>query len=170
MDFDDLKRDYLSAADRLEELAPSRPSPKGFAYDDDAFMSELRDLVARGLPVSVKAVRKNKAYAASIDYVSKGIKHLYGDAYSFAELDEQLDFVYRRIPRVYNYVLQVFWISFDYANGFAYAKPVAVRHLGCISGVLKEMGFSSLDAFLSDIIEIGGRLAADAAIVHRGDA
>ena len=170
MDFDDLKRDYLAAADRLAELAASRPAPKSFAYDAESFMGELRDLVARGLPVSGKAVRKNKAYAASIDYVAKSIKHLYGEAYGFAELDEQLAFIYRRLPRVYYYALQVFWSSFDCANGYAYTKVIALRHLGCISGVLKEMGFSSLDAFLFDVIEIGGKLAARASIVPRGDA
>jgi hypothetical protein len=169
VDFDDLKRDYLEAADRLGELAASRPAPAAFAYDDEAFMGELRDLVARGLPVSGKAVRKNKAYAASIDYVSRCIKHLYGTAYSFARLDEQLDFIYRRIPRVYYYVLQVFWSSADCANGYAYTKAIAVRHLGCISGVLREMGFSSLEAFLSDVIEIAGRLA-EAGIADRGGA
>lgn len=162
VDFDDLKRDYQAAVSRFRELAASEPgpsSPAPFRYDADAFMSELRDLVARGLPVSEKAVRKNRAYAASIDYVSKCIERLYGAAYSFAELDDQLKFLDRRIPRVYYYALQVLWSSFDCANGYAYAKVIAERHLGCISWTLDEMGFSTLGKFLADVIGTAGRLA-----------
>jgi hypothetical protein len=161
VDFDELKRDYLSAADRLGELAAARAAasvPEAFRYDAQAYIGELRDLVARGLPVSVKAVRKNKAYAASIDYVTRSIEQLYGKAYSFAELDEQLKFLYRRIPRVYYYALQVFWSSFDCVSGYAYAKAIAERHLRCISFLLVEMGYSSLDKFLGDVIEIAGRV------------
>lgn len=169
MDFDELKRDYLAAADRLQEMAEAAPAPpEPFRYEPERFMAELRDLVARGLPVSEKAVRKNKAYAASIDFVSRSVAQLYGKEFGFAELDEQLKFLYRRIPRVYYYALQVFWSSFDCANGYAYAETVALRHLGCISYVLKEMGFSALDRFLADVIEISGRLAASAGIAHRG--
>lgn len=157
VDFDELKRDFLAAADRLAELAASQPSPEPFAYDAAAFIGELRDLVARGLPVRTKAVRKNKAYAASIDYVSKCISYLYGEAYGFAELDEQLRFFYRRVPRVYYYALQTLWSSFDCASGYAYAKTIALRHLGCIAFLLREMGYESLDRFLADVIEIAGR-------------
>ena len=149
--------------------APERAGAP-FRYDADAFMSELRDLVARGLPVSERAVRKNKAYGASIDYVSKCIDLLYGESYGFADLDDQLKFLDRRIPRAYYYALQVFWSCFDCANGYAYAKTIATRHLGCISYMLKEMGFSSLDRFLRDIIELSGRLSASARLEHSGDA
>ena len=159
VDFDELKRDYRAAALRLASIVAARSAPPSiFRYDARAFVSELRDLVARGLPVSAKAVRKNKAYAASIDYVSKSIEELYGSLYSFALLDEQLKFLYRRIPRAYNYALQVFWSCFDCVSGYAYAKTVAIRHLGCISYMLEEMGFSGLDKFLADIIEIAGRV------------
>jgi curved DNA-binding protein CbpA len=162
LDFDELKRDYLTAADRLAELVASAPGLEPFRYDAETFISELRDLVARGLPVSARALRKNRAYAASIDYVSKGLEHLYGDDYRFAQLDEQLKFLDRRIPRVYYYALQVFWSCFDCASGYAYAETIAVRHLGCVSYILKEMGFESLDKFLRDLIESAGRLAAKA--------
>ena len=172
VDFDELKRDYLVAADRLADLAAAAPVRAGapFRYDADAFMGELRDLVARGLPVSERAVRKNKAYGASIDYVAKCIDQLYGESYGFAELDDQLKFLNRRIPRAYYYALQVFWSCFDCANGYAYAETIATRHLGCISYMLKEMGFSSLDRFLRDIIELSGRLSASARLEHSGDA
>jgi hypothetical protein len=162
VDFDDLKRDYLAAAERLEELSATRPSPEPFRYDAETFMAELRDLVARGLPVSVKAVGRNKAYAASIAYVSRGLEQLYGKEYEFAELDRQLKFLRRRIPRIYYYALQVFWSCFDCANGYAYAETIALRHLGCISYLLVEMGFSSLDRFLVDIIGMSAKLAAKA--------
>jgi hypothetical protein len=169
VDFDDLKRDYLAACLRLDELAAARSAPGAFRYDAEAFMSELRDLVARGLPVSVKAVGRNKAYAASIAYVSKGMAHLYGASYDFAELDRQLKFLRRRIPRVYYYALQVLWSCFDCANGYAYAKTIARRHLGCISYLLVEMDYSSLDRFLGDIIEISGRIARKAGLADQGD-
>jgi hypothetical protein len=168
VDFDNLKRDYLAACRRLDELAAALPAAGAFRYDPEAFMGELRDLVARGLPVSFKAVGRNKAYAASIAYVSKGIEHLYGAGYDFAELDRQLKFLRRRIPRVYHYALQVFWSCFDCANGYAYAKTIALRHLGCISYLLVEMGYSSLDSFLADIIEISGRLASRAGLADPG--
>ena len=160
VDFDDLKRDYLAAARRLEELAAERASPGPFIFDPETFMAELRDLVARGFPVSVKAVRKNKAYAVSIEHVSLCVDHLYNKAISFSDLDTQIKFLHRRIPRVYYYALQVLWSCFDCANGHADAKAVASRHLGCISYLLREMGFSSLDRFLGDIIELSGRLGA----------
>jgi hypothetical protein len=172
VDFDELKRDYLAAADRLAELvatAPERASAP-FRYDAEAFIGELRDLVARGLPVSERAVKKNKAYAASIDYVSKCIECLYGEAYGFAELDDQLKFLNRKIPRAYYYALQVFWSCFDCANGYAYAKIIATRHLGCITYMLEGMGFSSLDRFLRDIIELAGKLCVSARFEHRGNA
>jgi hypothetical protein len=168
VDFDDLKRDYLAAAERLAELAAQELSAAPFGYDAEAFMSELRDLVARGLPVSERAVKKNKAYAASIDYVSKCIEHLYARTYGFAELDGQLKFLRRRIPRVYYYALQVFWSCFDCANGYLYAKTIAARHLGCISYTLVEMGFGSLDRFLRDLIESAGKLASKARLARRG--
>jgi len=170
VDFDDLKRDYLEAAGRLDELAAARPRPDHFRYEAATFMAELRDLVARGLPVSPKAVSRNKAYAASIAYVSRSIDHLYGKDYSFDELDRQLKFFRRRIPRVYYYALQVLWSCFDCANGFPEAKPIAIRHLGCISYLLKETGYTSLDKFLGDTIEISGRLAARSGIAHPGGA
>jgi hypothetical protein len=160
VDFDDLKRDYLAASNRLEELAFALAPPDPFHYDAEAFMAELRDLVARGLPVNQKAVSRNKAYAASIAYVSRGLEQLYGKEYGFADLDLQLKFLRRRIPRVYYYALQVFWSCFDCANGYAEAKMIAIRHLGCISHLLEEMGYAHLDEFLGDIIEISGRLAA----------
>jgi hypothetical protein len=160
VDFDDLKRDYLAAARRLDELAAERASPGPFIFDPETFMAELRDLVARGFPVSVKAVRKNKAYAASIEHVSLCVEHLYTKAISFSDLDTQIKFLHRRIPRVYYYALQVLWSCFDCANGHADAKAVASRHLGCISHLLREMGFSSLDRFLGDIIELSERLGA----------
>jgi hypothetical protein len=173
VDFDDLKRDYLAAADRLAELAEAAPPRAGraaaFRYEAGAYMDELRDLVARGLPVSERAVRKNKAYAASIDYVSRSIGHLYGDAYSFRELDEQMKFLDRRIPRIYYYALQVLWSSYDCASGYAYARAIAGRHLGCISWTLEEMGFSALERFLRDVIEISGRVGASARDGRRGE-
>lgn len=169
VDFDELKRDYLAATDRLAELAVVGFLSENFRYDAETFMSELCDLVARGLPVSEKAVRKNKAYAASMDYVSKSIEQLYGKAYNFAELDEQLRFLHDRIPRVYYYALQVLWSCFDCANGYAYAKAIASRHLGCISYVLRGMGFSSLDIFFKDLIESAERLSSKARLAHRGD-
>lgn len=170
VDFDELKRSYLAAVDRLAELAavPERSSVP-FRYEAEAFMSELRDLVARGLPVGQKAARKNKAYVASIDYVSRCLDRLYGGSYGSARLDEELKFLKRRIPRVYYYALQVFWSSFDCANGYAYAKTTATRHLACISFLLKEMGFSSLEGFLADTIEIAGRLSASAGTERRDE-
>lgn len=171
VDFDELKRDYLAAVDRLDELAaaPDR-SAAPFRYDDEAFMGELRDLIARGLPVSVKALRKNKAYAASVDYVSKCIDHIYGGAYGFTQLDEQLKFLKRRLPRIYYYALQVFWSSYDCASGYAYAARIAKRHLAFIAHMLDEMGFASLVRFLDDVIGIAGRLSASARLDHRGGA
>jgi curved DNA-binding protein CbpA len=170
VDFDELKKDYRAAAARLAELAPATPATSldPFRYDAEAFMGELRDLVARGLPVSQKALRKNKAYAASVDYVSKGIGHLYGSAYSFRELDVQAKFLYGRIPRIYYYFLQVFWSCFDCASGHEEAAIIARRHLGCISHYLGEMGFSSLDGFLGDLIELALRLAREAPGAHPG--
>ena len=170
VDFDDLKRDYLAGLARLDELALSSLPSEPFRFEAEAFMSELRDLVARGLPVSQKAVTKNKAYAASIAYVTKSIERLYGSGYAFADLDAQLKFLRRRIPRVYYYALQVFWSCFDCANGYSYAKIIALRHLGCISYLLREMGFDSLDRFLGDMIEMSGRLASKAGIAHPGGA
>jgi hypothetical protein len=168
VDFDELKKDYREAAARLAELRPAAPSLEPFRYDAEAFMGELRDLVARGLPVSQKALRKNKAYAASIDYVSRGIEHLYGKAYSFSDLDDQIKFLHGRIPRIYYYALQVFWSCFDCASGHGEAGAIARRHLGCISHYLGEMGYSSLDAFLRGLIELAERLAGEARIAHPG--
>jgi hypothetical protein len=168
VDFDDLKRDYNAALGILERLAAATASEAApaFRYDPESYMSELRDLVARGLPVSERAVRKNKAYAASIDYVSKSIEHLYGKAYNFRELDSQLKFLNRRIPRIYYYALQVFWSAYDCASGYAYARTIARRHLGCIANALREMGFGSLDAFLGDVISISAQVGAKTGIVH----
>ena len=160
VDFDDLKRDYLAAAERLDALSAAAAPKEVFIFDPETFMAELRDLVARGFPVSVKAVRKNKAYAASIEYVSACVDHLYNKDIGFSDLDTQIKFLHRRIPRVYYYALQVLWSCFDCANGHADAKAVAARHLGCISFLLQEMGFLSLDRFLGDIIELSGRLGA----------
>jgi hypothetical protein len=171
IDFDELKKDYLEAVARLAALASAAEASalEPFRYDAEAFMGELRDLVARGLPVSRKALRKNKAYAASVDHVSRCIAHLYGKAYSFEELDDQVKFLYGRIPRIYYYALQVFWSCFDCASGHEEAAIVARRHLGCIAHYLGEMGFNSLDAFLRDLIELALRLARDARIAHPGD-
>ena len=160
VDFDDLKRDYLTAAEWLDALSAAAAPCVTFVFNPTTFMAELRDLVARGFPVSVKAVRKNKAYAASIEYVSLCVDHLYNKDIAFSDLDTQIKFLYRRIPRIYYYALQVLWSSFDCANGHADAKAVASRHLGCISYMLQEMGFSSLDRFLSDIVELSGNLAS----------
>ena len=151
IDFDELKREYLEAASRLEAASEGRDGP--FAYDAAAFVGELRDLVARGLPVSAKAVRKNKGYARSIDYVSKCMDRLYKGSYGFAEMNDQVKFLYARIPRVYWYVLQVLWSCFDCSSGYSYGATIAERHLGCISHLLKGLGFGSLDAFLRDLIE-----------------
>ncbi len=166
IDFDELKREYLEAASRLRAAEAARPGGGAFAYDPASFVGELRDLVARGLPVSARAVSRNKEYAKSIDYVSKCMDRLYGGAYGFAELDSQLKFLKRRVPRIYYYALQALWSCFDCANGYAYAKAIAIRHLGCISWALREMDYGSLDRFLSDAIEIAGRLAADPRIAR----
>jgi hypothetical protein len=164
IDFDELKRDYRAAALKLEELWTGRPGsardPAAFRYEAASFVGEFRDLVARGLPVNAKALRKNKAYAASMAYVSKGIAQLYGEAYSFPELDAQLKFLYRRLGRVYYYVLQALWSAFDCANGYLYAQAIALRHLDCVSSVLVEMGYASLDRFLRDFIELSARVGA----------
>lgn len=170
VDFDDLKRDYLAGLARLEELALASAPPEPFRFEAEAFMSELRDLVARGLPVSQKAVARNKAYAASIAYVSRSIEQLYGRDYSFEELDQQLKFLRRRIPRVYYYALQVLWSCFDCLYGYTNARAIATRHLGCISSLLREMDFASLDRFLTDTIETAGRLAVRAGLAPRGEA
>jgi hypothetical protein len=151
IDFDELKREYLEAASRLEAAA-SEGGEGPFAYDAAKFIGELRDLVARGLPVSAKAVRKNKEYAKSIDYVSRSMDKLYKGAYSFAEMNDQVKFLHARIPRVYWYVLQVLWSCFDCSSGYAYGATIAERHLGCISHLLKGLGFDALDAFLVDLI------------------
>jgi hypothetical protein len=151
IDFDELKREYLEAASRLEAASEDRGGP--FSYDAARFIGELRDLVARGLPVSAKAVRKNKGYAKSIDYVSKCMDGLYKGAYGFAEMNDQVKFLYARIPRVYWYVLQVLWCCFDCASGYAQGAATAERHLGCISHLLKGLGFDALDAFLGDLVK-----------------
>ncbi len=170
MDFDELKRDYLAAADRLAELAAAAPDrgDAPFRYEAEAFMGELRDLVARGLPVSEKALTKNKAYAASRDYVSKCLDHLYGGTYGFVQLDGQLKFLKRRLPRIYYYALEVFWSAYDCSSGYDYAKAIARRHLDFIADMLNEMGFASLVVFLDEVIEIAGRLSAAARLEHRG--
>jgi hypothetical protein len=160
VDFDELKRDYAAALLRLEELRTAREGTDAFAYEAEAFMSELRDLVARGLPVSRKAVGKNKAYAASIDYVACSIAHLYGARISFEALDEQLKFLSRRVPRIYYYALQVFWSCFDCASGHAEAEVIARRHLGCIAHFLEDMDFSQLGTFLGDLIPIAAAIGA----------
>jgi hypothetical protein len=125
-------------------------------------MWELRDLVARGLPVSRKALGKNKAYAASVEYVSRCVERIYGKDISFEDLDEELKFLSRRIPRVYYYALQVLWSCFDCASGNVEAELVARRHLGCVSRLLEDMGFSSLNRFLGDLIARASELAARA--------
>jgi hypothetical protein len=154
IDFDALKREYLEAASRLERAQAARPGEAPFAYDGAAFVSELRDLVARGLPVSAKAVRRNKEYAKSIDYVSRCMESLYRGEYRFAEMNDQLEFLRARIPRAYWYVLQVFWSCFDCASGYAHGLTIARRHLGCISMILEDLGFGKLDAFLARLIDI----------------
>lgn len=164
VDFDDLKRDYLAAAERLVELADVLPdrSTAPFRYEAEAFIGELRDLVARGLPVSEKALRKNKAYAASRDYVAKCLDQLYGGAYGFAQLDGQLKFLKRRLPWIYYYTLQVFWSAYDCASGYINAKAIAKRHLDFIAGMLNETGFASLVAFLDGVIETAVKVSAKA--------
>jgi hypothetical protein len=164
IDFDELKREYLEAASRLEAAgsAPDAATPRAcpFAYDPAAFVGELRDLVARGLPVSARAVRKNREYAKSIDYVSKCMDRLYGGAYGFPEMNDQMKFLYARMPRAYWYVLQTLWCCFDCASGYSEAATIADRHRGCISDALEGFGFGKLDAFLGDLIGIAGRLKA----------
>jgi hypothetical protein len=154
IDFDELKREYREAASLLDRAVAAQAAAGGpFAYDASKFIGELRDLVARGLPVSAKALRKNKEYAKSMDYVSRCMDKLYKGAYGFAEMNEQVEFLYARIPRVYWYVLQVLWSCFDCSSGYAYAATIAERHLGCISHLLKGLGFEALDAFLVDLIK-----------------
>jgi hypothetical protein len=68
-------------------------------------------------------------------------------------MNEQVKFLCSRIPRVYWYVLQVLWSCFDCVSGYSYGATIARRHLGCISSVLEELGFETLDAFLSGLIE-----------------
>lgn len=160
VDFDELKRDYGAAVLRLEELGPAGTRPGAFLYDAEAFMSELRDLVARGFPVSRKAVGKNKAYAASIEYVSRSVAHLYGAEIGFDDLDEQLKFLSRRVPRIYHYALQVFWSCFDCASGHSEAEIIARRHLGCIAHFLEDMDFSQLGRFLGDIIPLAAAVGS----------
>jgi hypothetical protein len=158
IDFDELKREYLAAAARLDAAASERDAARGagraFEYDGAAFVGELRDLVARGLPVGAKAVRRNKEYAKSIDYVSKCMDSLYGGRYGFVELNEQVKFLSERIPRAYWYVLQVLWSCFDCASGYAHGATIARRHLGCISHLLEELGYGKLDAFLAGTIDL----------------
>jgi hypothetical protein len=168
VDFDELKKDYLRAVSRLEELETARAAPGPFVYDAALFISELRDLVARGLPVSERAVRKNKEYARSIDIVSRCFEHLYKGSYGFVEMNEQVEFLYARIPRVYWYVLQVLWSCFDCISGYSYGATIARRHLGCISNVLEELGFDALDAFLGDLIESAKAEGAKARLTGRG--
>ena len=162
VDFDELKRDYLAAVDRLDELAAAGPERRALPLRRRSLHGRAPRPCRARLAGQREGARKNKAYAASVDYVSKCIDHIYGGAYGFAQLDEQLKFLKRRLPRIYYYALQVFWSSYDCASGYAYAKTIATRHLAFISHILKEMGFSSLDRFLDDTIGIAGRLSASA--------
>jgi hypothetical protein len=162
IDFDELKSDYRSASVRLEELSALRQAPGAapFRYDPEVFLAEFRDLVARGLPVSAKALGRNKAYAASVAYVSAGIERIYGSAYTFAELNSQLKFLRRKMFSAYYYVLQIFWTSQSLAAGYSYSKLAAERHLGCIDERLIEMGYVSLEKFLRDFIDLSARVGA----------
>lgn len=110
--------------------------------------------------MSAKALGRNKAYAASVAYVSAGIDRVYGRDYTFAELNSQLKFLRRRQFSAYYYVLQIFWTCQSLATGYSYSRLAAERHLGCIDDRLIEMGYLSLDRFLRDFIELSTRVGA----------
>jgi len=163
VDFDELRRDYRAAAALLESRAgPMADGARGpaFEYDAEKYVGELRDLVARGLPVNPRAVERNREYGRSIEYVSACMALVYGDSYSFADLDRQLASLKERVPNVLYYAREVLWSGFDYSAGYPHMRHVAQRHLDWIRDSLDEMGLSSLRGFLEDFIEIAGKVAS----------
>jgi len=182
VDFDDLRRELDEAERLLAELSkppekpavveasPSRPatrqtpSPRTSpaasraaareAFDRGILVTELRDLVARGLPVNVRAASRNRAYRDCVAKVSDQLALLSGDPERFALIDREMRRVKYGSLRLHYYVMQVLWNGLDWAlMGYDASRDTALRDFGVIRDNLEELGLGALEALLAWIIE-----------------
>jgi hypothetical protein len=182
VDFDDLRRELDEAERLLAELskppetpvaveaAPPRPatrrapSPRASpgatrhaereTFDRRVLIAELRDLVARGLPVNVRAATRNRAYRDCVAKVSAQLALLSGDPERFALVDKEMRRVKYGSLRLHYYVMQVLWNGLDWAlMGYDASRDTALRDFGVIRDNLEEQGLLTLEALLAWIIE-----------------
>jgi hypothetical protein len=173
VDFDGLRREYREAElylleaggqPRAKPLVPAAPASapnQQFSWNKERFFDELRDLVARGLPVNAKALSRNAAYRRSRDYVADCLDFLYGKAFTFEMLDEELRALSREHRRVHYYAKQVLWNSFDkHAQAFPNSERAARTWLDLSREPLEKLGLGALHRFLADLVaDMDGPLA-----------
>jgi hypothetical protein len=157
VDFDRLKHDYAEAyrhlLARLDQTAPSE-LPGSDALEREAYLDEIRNLVARGFPVNVQAASKNRAYTASIRQVSKYLEARFHDAEFFPKTNREARHLKRHHPRIHWYVLQIFWNLGDWrVTGFDYYRRIFLRHWNFIQETLADEGFLTLRRLLEDLVE-----------------
>ncbi|HTX73192.1 MAG TPA: hypothetical protein VMC79_10230 [Rectinemataceae bacterium] len=156
LDFDRLKSEFGVARALLRKKL-SELSAGPVRFDRPAFMAEFRDLVARGFPINERAVRKNKRYRGSIEYVSASLGFYFGKTGSFDLINEQLRRLRDEIPRIYWYAMQILWNSFDAElAGFGYSRTIARRHYDCIAATIEKLGYSALDGLFLMLLGDGG--------------
>ena len=144
-------------------------SAKRAVFNRGILIAELRDLVARGLPVNLRAASRNRAYRDCVATVSAELALLSGDQERFARIDAQMRTVKYGSLRLHYYVMQVFWNGLDWASlGLPWSRDTALRDFGVIRDNLGELGLVELEALLAWIIEAERPLSqASRAAVHK---
>ena len=155
VDFDKLKQDYAQAYSALLEKLDKAADPDQAAlalFERDAYLDEMRNLVARGFPVNVQAASKNRAYTASIRQVSGYLEGRFHDAEFFPRANREARDLKRRHARIHWYVLQIFWSLGDWRlTGFDYYRRMFLRHLEFIRETLQDEGYLTLWRLLEDL-------------------
>jgi hypothetical protein len=159
LDFDDLKREYAEARKRLAatqtdacDSAATALPPGPFVFDRARFYWEFRDLTARGIPINRRALRKNRAYRESMEYVDASLAWYYGGRITFTIFDEEMERLRDAIPRIYWYAMQVLWNSFDsWLKDIDYNERLKDMYLGLIRRPLAQLGLDRLAECLTDL-------------------
>ena len=160
VDFDRLKNDYteayrhlLARVDAQESGLPDQVSGIAALVAREAYLDEIRNLVARGFPVNVQAASKNRAYTASIRQVSGYLEVRFDDADFFPRANREARALKRFHGRIHWYVLQIFWNLGDWrVTGYDYYRRIFLRHLEFIRETLEDEGYLTLLKLLKDLV------------------
>ena len=130
------------------------PATVSARFDRDLLIGELRDLVARGLPVQARALARNKAYRHCVATISAQLALLTGEPDAFLRIDAEMRVVRASSLSLIYHVMQVLWNGLDWGlMGMDWSRLAALRDYGVIRQELAALGLQDLDRLLSWIIE-----------------